>query len=456
MPLTHRSDPPDPPDPSGRPGGRPSAGPRDRAVPAAGQAPSGRLVLLLATACGLTVANLYYAQPLLAVLRQSLHISELTAGTLITVGQAGYAAGMILLVPLGDRVENRRLTTILLAVATAACVAAGTAPGFGVLAGALLVAGAVSVVAQILVPFAAGLAPDHLRGRVVGRVMSGLLTGILLSRTLSSLITDAAGWRAVYLLSAGLMAVLAVTLRGALPSRPPPATLPYGRLLRSTAGLLRRHGVLRRRALYQSLMFGGFSAFWTTVSYVLTGPPFHYSQIGVALFALAGAGGAAVAPLAGHWADHGLTRPMTAAAFATGALAFVLAGLGRHEILLLAPAAVLIDMAVQTSLVLGQHTVYQLAPTARARLNSAYIAVFFVGGALGSQLGSVAYHLGGWDALTGFGAGLLALGLLLQAPALLPRGKHAENAENAENTEDPENTADGVSARRPRRDARRP
>lgn len=425
MPLTYRSGKPEPPDGPQRPGRPCHRGPSDQAT----QAPPGRLVLLLAVACGLTVANLYYAQPLLAVLRQSLHISEPTAGTLITVGQAGYAAGMIFLVPLGDRVENRRLTTILLAVATAACLAAGTAPGFGVLAAALLVAGAVSVVAQIQVPFAAGLAPDHLRGRVEGRVMSGLLTGILVSRTLSSLITEAAGWRVVYLASAGLMAVLAVALHRALPDRPPPAALRYGRLLRSTAGLLRRHGVLRRRAAYQSLMFGGFSAFWTTISYVLTGPPFHYSQIGVALFALAGAGGAAVAPLAGHWADRGLTRPMTAAAFGTGALAFVLAGLGRHQILLLALAAVLIDMAVQTSLVLGQHTVYQLAPTARARLNSAYIAVFFVGGALGSQLGSVAYHLGGWGTLTGFGAGLLACGLLLQARALLP---HREDDADAD------------------------
>ncbi|MFF3906429.1 MFS transporter [Streptomyces sp. NPDC001848] len=368
----------------------------------------------------MTVANLYYAQPLLSSLRDVFHISTATAGVLITLTQVGYVIGMLFLVPLGDRLEKRGLITILLTVTTLALVAAGLATGFPMLLAASLISGATSVVAQILVPFAASLAPDHARGRIVGRVMSGLLTGILLSRTLSSLVSDIAGWRVVYLgsaalmalLAAALMALLAVALRAALPQHAPTTTVPYHHVLRSTIALVRTHPALLRRGLYQAAMFGSFSAFWTTISYVLTGPDFRYSPVGVGMFALVGAAGAAIAPLAGHWADRKLARPMTGLAFAVAAAAFAVAGLGQHSIVLLALAAILIDMAVQTTLILGQHTVYQLDPHARARLNSAFIATFFLGGALGSQLGSIAYRAGGWGAVSILGAALPLLALL--------------------------------------------
>ncbi|MEV6024879.1 MFS transporter [Streptomyces sp. NPDC052036] len=320
----------------------------------------GWLVALLAVASGMTVANLYYAQPLLSSLRDVFHISTATAGVLITLTQVGYVIGMLFLVPLGDRLEKRGLITVLLTVTTLALVAAGLATSFPMLLAASLISGATSVVAQILVPFAASLAPDHARGRIVGRVMSGLLTGILLSRTLSSLVSDLAGWRVVYLGSAVLMALLAVALRAALPQHAPTTSVPYHHVLRSTVRLVRTHPALLRRGLYQAALFGSFSAFWTTVSYVLTGPRFHYSPIGVGIFALVGAAGAAIAPLAGHWADRGLTRPLTGVAFAVAALAFAVAGFGGHSIVLLALAAIAIDMAVQTTLILGQHTVYQL------------------------------------------------------------------------------------------------
>ncbi|MFD6751095.1 MFS transporter, partial [Streptomyces anthocyanicus] len=231
-------------------------------------------------------------------------------------------------------------------------------------------------------------------------------------RTRSSLLSDVAGWRVDYLRSAGLMALLAVALRVALPEHAPTTTIPYHHVLRSTLRLVRTHPVLLRRGLYQAAMFGAFSAFWTTVSFVLTGPRFHYSPVGVGVFALVGAAGAAVAPFAGRWADRGLVRPMTGAAFVAAALAFAVAGFGGHSVVLIAVAAILIDMAVQTTLILGQHTIYQLDAGARARLNSAFIATFFVGGALGSQLGSVVYHAGGWTALTLLGAALPLLALL--------------------------------------------
>jgi predicted MFS family arabinose efflux permease len=376
------------------------------------QAPPGWLVTLLAVACGLTVANLYYAQPLLAELSQSFSISKVAAGVLITATQAGYAAGMLFLVPLGDRAETRQLVSTLLIVTTAGMAVAGFAPNFPILVIGALISGATSVVVQILVPYAAGLAPDHLRGRIVGRVVGGLLTGVLLSRTLGSWLAEATSWRVVFLTAAGFMAILAVALRFALPRREPTTTVSYGQLLVSTVRLAKIHPALRRRALYQAAMFGAFSAFWTTVSYVLTAPPFNYSQLGVGLFALVGAGGALVAPFAGRWADRGLSRPLTGAAFAIAAIAFAIAGFGRHSIILLAIAAIAVDMAVQSSLVYGQHTIYQLDPNARARLNSIYLATFFVGGALGSQLGSLAYETTGWTGLTVFGAALPILAFL--------------------------------------------
>ncbi|RPE38876.1 putative MFS family arabinose efflux permease [Streptomyces sp. Ag109_O5-1] len=376
---------------------------------------SGWLIALLAIASGMTVANLYYAQPLLSSLRDVFHVSTTGAGWLITLTQVGYVVGMLFLVPLGDRLEKRRLITVLLAVTTLALVTAGLATNFPLLLTASLISGTTSVVAQILVPFAASLAPDHARGRIVGRVMSGLLTGILLSRTLSSLVSDLAGWRVVYLGSAALMAVLAVALHAALPQHAPTTNIPYAHVLRSTVQLVRTHPELLRRGLYQAAMFGSFSAFWTTISYVLTGPRFHYSEVGVGIFALVGAAGAAVAPFAGHWADRKLTRPMTGAAFAVAAVAFALAGFGQRSIVLIGLAAILLDMAVQTTLILGQHTIYQLDPDARARLNSAFIATFFLGGAVGSQLGSLTYYARGWTAVTLVGGALPLLALLYWA-----------------------------------------
>ncbi|MFC1407586.1 MULTISPECIES: MFS transporter [Streptacidiphilus] len=377
--------------------------------------PPRRLVLLLAVACGLTVANLYYAQPLLSSLRQVFGIDAATAGWLVTISQIGYALGLLFIVPLGDRLENRRLVTVLLGITAASLVVAGTAPGYALLLGATLLFATTLVVVQILVPYAADLAPSHIRGRIVGQVMSGLLAGILLSRTLGSLLAQATDWRVVYLTSAALMAVLALVLRTTLPTRRPRTGAPYPELLRSTARLMRQHPPLRRRALYQATMFGAFSAFWTTVSFVLTGAPFHYNQLGVGLFALVGAGGVLIAPLAGRWADRGLGRPMTAAALLTAALAFGLAGVGRHSIIALGAAAILLDMAVQTTLILGQHVIFQLDPASRARLNSAYMATFFLGGALGSQVASTAYRADGWPAVATLGAALPAAGLLLWA-----------------------------------------
>ncbi|WP_084700040.1 MFS transporter [Streptacidiphilus anmyonensis] len=400
-------------------GPTPTLGPATEGAAASGGAsyesgPSipGWLVALLAVATGLSVANLYYAQPLLSTLAPAFGVSAATVGSLVTVTQIGYVLGMLFLVPLGDRFEKRRLVAVLLSVTTVAMAVGGAASGFPMMVLASLVSGATSVVAQILVPLAASLAPDHARGRIVGRVMAGLLTGILLSRTLSSLVAGAAGWRVVYLGSAVLMALLALALRLALPRHAPTTDLPYHHVLRSTVRLVRTHPALMRRGLYQAALFATFSAFWTTVSFLLTGPAFRYPASAVGVFALVGAAGVVVAPVVGRWADRGLGRPLTGAALLLGAVGALVAGLGGHHIVLLALAAILLDVAVQTSLILGQHVVYQLDPSARARLNSVFIATFFAGGALGSQLGTILYHAEGWWAVSLLGAALPLSALL--------------------------------------------
>ncbi|MFD0518593.1 MFS transporter [Paractinoplanes durhamensis] len=262
------------------------------------------LIFVLAVACGLTVANLYYSQPLLDLIADAFDVSQGAATVVVTVTQIGYAVGLLFLLPLGDLIENRKLTTRLLIGTAAALLLAAVSPAYTVFLLVSVLIGVTSVVAQILVPFAAHLAPEEQRGALVGKVMGGLLLGILLARTVSSFVADLFGWRAIYFVSAALMVGLAVVLRRMLPSRQPEHAAGYGSLLRTVWGLVRTEPVLRRRALCQGLVFGAFSAFWTAIAYELIGEH-GLGQAQIAIFALVGAGGATAAPLAGKLADRG-------------------------------------------------------------------------------------------------------------------------------------------------------
>jgi predicted MFS family arabinose efflux permease len=269
-----------------------------------------------------------------------------------------------------------------------------------------------SVVVQVLVPFAAQLAPPEQRGKYVGRVMSGLLLGILLARSLASVTAAAWGWRSIYLISAVAMIVLSAVLWRLLPKRAPVATARYGRLLRSALQLIREEPVLRRRAVCQALMFGAFSAFWTSISYELISAH-HLSQLHIALFALVGAGGAAAALVAGMLGDRGFGRPVRGLSMALAVVAMVLAGLGSGSVLLLAAAAVLLDLATQGNQVLSQRDVYALREDARARLNTVYMTVSFIGGSIASAVSGWLYESHGWAAVTIFAAALpLAAGCI--------------------------------------------
>jgi predicted MFS family arabinose efflux permease len=376
------------------------------------------LVLLMAAACGILVANLYYAQPLIGPISQSLGMSPGAAGLIVTLAQAGYGLGLLLLVPLGDLLENRRLVvSVVAACAVALAGAALSTTAMPFLLSALAI-GVCTVAAQILVPFAAHLSPEQIRGRVVGQVMSGLLLGIMLARPLSSFIASVSGWHTVFVLSAVVTAVLAVALWRLLPQRVPAhAGVSYGGLLSSMAQLWRTQPVLRRRALCHAGMFAAFSLFWTAVPLHLA-DRFGMTQRGIALFALAGVAGALVAPLAGRLADAGQARPALARnvmrlALGMGAVAFPVSLLGSGVVAIgaLLLGAILLDAAVTLNLILSQRAVYALGDAIRSRLNGLFMAVFFTGGALGSALGGWAMARGGWELTAWVGFALPAAAL---------------------------------------------
>ena len=386
---------------------------------AAGPGVATRLVTLFATAGGLLVANVYYSQPIAGPIAASLGLPPEATGLIVTATQAGFGLGLLFIVPLRDLIENRRLVLALTGGAAAGLLAAAlsSAPLTYLLAAALIGLG--SVAAQVLVPFAAHLAPEPVRGRVVGNVMSGLMIGIMLARPVAGFVTQIASWRALFYVSAIGMALLALGLGLGLPERAPAVHTSYSTLLKSMGLLALRMRVLQRRALYQACLFVAFSLFWTTVPLLLTGPVFGMSQGRLALFALVGGAGAIAAPLAGRLADRGYTRPATAFAILAVGGAFLLTHLrcdgSAFHLACLIGAAVLLDFGMTANLTLGQRAIFVLGAEFRSRLNGLYMAAFFAGGAAGSSLGGWAYASGGWALASAAGCGLaiLALGLFL-------------------------------------------
>jgi predicted MFS family arabinose efflux permease len=389
------------------------------------------LVLLLATACGVSVANLYYAQPLLHSIAGTFHAGPSVTALIVTGSQVGYALGLGLLVPIGDRMPRRRLVPAVLAITALGLVLAAISPNIWVLIAVLVIVGLGSVAAQMLIPLAAELAGEGNRGAVVGKVMSGLLIGILLARTLSGLVADVAGWRTVYVAAAALVVVLAVVLSRRLPQEIRPVTHSYPDLLRSVVALFRGEPVLRQRALYAALAFAAFSVFWTTVAFVLAGPPYHYSETVIGLFGIVGAAGAICANVAGRLADRGYVTQLTTT-FASLILgSFGVLYIGRHALWAMILGIVLLDVGTQGMAVTNQSVIYRLVPDARSRVNSAYMVVNFSGGAIGSAVAGSVYAAAKWGGVCVVGAGIGALTLLLVVASRFRRATAVLGAESA-------------------------
>jgi predicted MFS family arabinose efflux permease len=368
------------------------------------------VVLLLGMATGLSVANLYYSQPLLDTIGHQLHLSAGTTGLVVTVTQLGYAAGLALLLPLGDLLERRRLVVAMAVGAAIVLALMARATTAAALLACALAIGLLSVLAQILVPLAATLAGPSERGSVVGMVMSGLLLGVLLARTVSGYLAQLGGWTTAYWVAAALMLALAAALWLGLPTNRHHTNLRYLGLLRSTLALLRDEPVLRLRSIYGALGFAAFSVLWTPITFLLTGSPYHYSTGTVGLFSLVGAGGAAAASAAGRIADRGGSHRITAVTVLLLLTGWLPLAFGLHSLTALLIGIVLLDLAVQGLHITNQSEIYRLKPEARSRLNSAYMTLYFLGGALGSALSTMAYTDYGW-------IGVCALGTIIGVAA---------------------------------------
>jgi predicted MFS family arabinose efflux permease len=386
------------------------------------------LVLLLAVACALTVANTYYAQPLLDAISRQLQVGAGTAGLAVTLGQLGYAAGLVLLVPLGDLLDRRRLVTVVLAVSAAALVLVAAAPSFGLLGAAIVVVGLTSVVAQIFVPFAADLAAEHDRGRVVGYVMTGLVLGTLLSRTTAGLVAELAGWRAMYLVAAVLTAGLALLVNRVLPHHPPTTDQPYHRLLGSVWQLLAREPVLRLRALYGGLAFAALNVLWTPMAFLLARPPYRFGEAAIGAFALITIPIAFTTGPVGRLADRGRGHRLTGVYFALTLAGAGLAWLGAGQLWALAAGAVLVTFGTQSAHITNQGTIYRLDAAARSRITTAYMTLFFAGGVAGSALAAAAYVHYGWLGVCGLLAATAMAGLVVWACELAPRPARSRRA----------------------------
>lgn len=365
-----------------------------------------RVVAIMTVSVGAVVANLYYAQPLEASLSKAFHASTGAVGVVLTVIQVGYALGLALLVPLGDLLERRRLVAVLLGLAVLGMAAMAAAPGIQVFGCAAALVGLTSVAVQIIVPFAAHLSAGPQQGRVVSTVMSGLLMGILLSRTVSGLVAQVAGWRSVFALGAVLTALIGVVLWRELPTLAPTAKLSYPSLIGSVVRIIREEPVLRLRMLYGALTFGSFSAFWTSAGFLLSGAPYRWNSLEIGLFALLGALGALAAKFAGRLADRGLARMATGGFLAVMAASYLLLEIGGSSIVALGIGVAVLDLGCQGAHISNQSLVFPLRPEARSRLNTAYMTAYFLAGATGSAASAAVYSASGWTGVCVLGAAL--------------------------------------------------
>lgn len=370
---------------------------------------------------GGAVANIYYNQPPLALL--VAEFGERAALLVPTASLVGYGLGIVGLVPLGDSLPRRSLIVWQLLGLSVALIAAATAPNLTILAVASLVVGFLASAAQQAVPFAAELAPDATRGRMVGQVMTGLLSGILLARTLSGFVGAHFGWRIVFFAASGVALCIAAVAAATLPRTPQTTPLRYRALMLSILHLVRTQPALRSASLCQAFLFASFNAFWATLALLVEAPPFDLTAAGAGLFGVIGVCGALIAPLSGRFTDQRGARPVVLAggAFVMAAFA-VLWFAGASSLIAVGIGVLLIDIGINAALIANQTRAYALVPGARGRINTVLFTVMFVFGAIGAFAGSQAFLSYGWSGVCAVGLALAGAGLLV---AVLDRGRLA-------------------------------
>ena len=374
------------------------------------------LALLFATACGMSVANIYFAQPLLDQLSNEFSINHSIIGVVITVTQIFYGVGLLLLVPLGDLLNQRRLIVGQMLLSTTALVIVGTASSSMVLFAGMALVGLLAVVTQTLVAFAATIASPTERGRVVGIVTSGIVIGILLARTFAGILTDVAGWRSVYLFSAALMLLMVFMFIKMLPNvKREVKSLSYPELIRSVLTLFIQERTLRVRSVLAMLIFADFSILWTSLVLPLSTPPIALSHSAIGAFGLVGVAGALAAARAGTWADQGYGQRTTGIALALLLISWLFISYIEQSLIALVIGIVLLDLAVQAIHVTNQTMILPLHTEARSRLTAGYMVFYSIGSAGGSIASTQIYAHFGWGGVSLLGASVSAFALLFWA-----------------------------------------
>lgn len=371
------------------------------------------LIVLMFIATGLAVASNYYAQPLLDTIANAFSLSVNQAGFIVTTAQLGYAAGLLLLVPLGDMFERRGLIVFMTLLAAGGMLITATSQSLWMMILGTALTGLFSVVAQILVPFAATLAAPEKRGKVVGTIMSGLLLGILLARTVAGLLASLGGWRTVYWVASVLMALMALALWRGLPQVKQDSHLNYPQLLTSIFSLFIKNSLLRTRALLGCLTFANFSILWTSMAFLLASPPFNYSEGVIGLFGLAGAAGALGARPAGGLVDKGKGHHTTTIGLLLLLLSWAAIAFGQFSAIALIIGILVLDLTVQGVHITNQSLIYRMMPEARNRLTAGYMTSYFIGGAAGSLISASAYQHAGWNGVCIAGASVALLNLVV-------------------------------------------
>ncbi|AKG34150.1 MFS transporter [Paenibacillus durus] len=371
------------------------------------------VILLFAAACGLAVANIYFAQPLLDAISKEYGVSHAHIGIIITITQICYALGLLLLVPLGDLVDRRRLVAGMMLISVLGLVTIGVAPNSAVLLAGMAVVGMFAVVVQVFVSFAATLAAPSDRGRTVGLVTSGVVIGILLARTAAGILSDIGGWRTVYFVSAGLTLLMAVVLFRILPrNQKIKRSISYPQLLRSVFTLFMQEPVLRIRAVICLLIFTAFSILWSSLVLPLSAPPLSLSHTAIGSFGLAGAAGALAAARAGHLADRGLGQRTTGVALTVLVGSWLPIGYTEHALWALIVGVIALDLAVQAVHVTNQSMILRVRPEARSRLTAGYMIFYSIGSAIGAITSTSVFAYFGWTGVCLLGASVSIIALL--------------------------------------------
>jgi len=384
--------------------------------------------LLFAVACGLAVANVYYAQPLLNTMGADLRIPAPSLGIIVTITQTGYALGLLLLLPLGDLFNRRKLIVTQLLLAVAALLMVTQASSKFLFLGGMAAVGLLAVVTQTLVAYAATLAAPAERGRITGLVTSGVVLGILLARTVSGTLADLAGWRAVYGFSAALMLLTAVMLYRVLPQQDSDkTTATYPQLLGSVFQLFIQEPVLRIRAVLALFIFAAFSVLWSSLVLPLSAPPYGFTPAVIGLFGLIGVAGALGAARSGKLADSGRGQWTTGVALTLLLLSWLPMGFATRSLGALVAGIILLDLAVQAVHVTNQSMLYCIRPDARNRMVAGYMLFYSIGSGIGSIAATTVYARAGWTAVCILGAAISLGGLLFWATTL-PRKTRAQKS----------------------------